>query len=188
MPLPPAVLIFAPRRLFRHRRARPGHRASTSVSHRRGESPLQGDLFPSCSRPYPRHREMGWRATRGERAIRGKVNSIRPCRMASPRWKGEARTRDKREARDAECRTASRPSFVMCGRPLGCKPRKQIPCTNATVHPTFNLTSRSQDGMARRMQQPVIVHRPTGQRPGYPRVPANSSSSSRQCRSAPGGS
>lgn len=28
-----------------------GHGAFASVSHQRGESPLQGSLFPSCSRP-----------------------------------------------------------------------------------------------------------------------------------------
>jgi len=30
------------------------------------------------------------------------TNSFRPCRLASPRWNGEARTRDEREALDAD--------------------------------------------------------------------------------------
>ena len=30
------------------------------------------------------------------------TNSIRPCRLASLRWKGEARTREQREALDAD--------------------------------------------------------------------------------------
>ena len=38
-------------------------------------------------------REAAWRATRGERAIRRKTNSIRPCRLASLRLNGEAQTR-----------------------------------------------------------------------------------------------
>ena len=38
-------------------------------------------------------REAAWGATRGERAIRRMTNSIRPCRLASLRWKGEAQTR-----------------------------------------------------------------------------------------------
>ena len=86
----------------RHGRACPGHRASTSVQHRRGASPLQEYLFPSCSRPKLRRRETGWGATEGERAIRRMTNSIRPCRLASQRWNGEAQTRDEREACDAD--------------------------------------------------------------------------------------
>jgi hypothetical protein len=38
-------------------------------------------------------REAAWETTRGERAIRRKTNSIRPCCLASLRWTGEARTR-----------------------------------------------------------------------------------------------
>ena len=38
-------------------------------------------------------REAAWGATRGERAIRRKTNSIRPCCLASHRWTGEAATR-----------------------------------------------------------------------------------------------
>jgi hypothetical protein len=38
-------------------------------------------------------REAAWETTRGERAIRRKTNSIRPCCLASHRWTGEARTR-----------------------------------------------------------------------------------------------
>ena len=38
----------------------------------------------------------------GERAIRRITNSIRPCRLASLRWSGEAQTRRKREASDAD--------------------------------------------------------------------------------------
>ncbi len=38
-------------------------------------------------------REAAWGATRGEQAIRRNTNSIRPCRLVSLRWKGEAQTR-----------------------------------------------------------------------------------------------
>ena len=38
-------------------------------------------------------REAVWGATRDEAAIRRNTNSIRPCRLASLRWKGEAQTR-----------------------------------------------------------------------------------------------
>jgi hypothetical protein len=38
-------------------------------------------------------REAAWGATRGERAIRRRTNSIRPRRLASLRWNGEAPTR-----------------------------------------------------------------------------------------------
>ena len=44
----------------------------------------------------------------GERAIRRLANSIRPGRLASHRWNGEAQTRDEREAHDADGQVTKR--------------------------------------------------------------------------------
>jgi hypothetical protein len=53
----------------------------------------------------------------GEWAIRRMTNSIRPYRLASLRWTGEAQTRDEREAHDAD-RTGAK-AIVWSGGVVG---------------------------------------------------------------------
>src|SRR5882672_8029649 len=68
-----------------------------------GWKSFPGMPTPACIQPKLRRREAGWRATEGEEVVRRNTNSIRPCRLASLRAKGEARTRSvEREAPDAE--------------------------------------------------------------------------------------
>src|SRR5258708_35307684 len=113
---------------------------------------------PACSRAQLRRREAGWGAARDEGAVRRMTNSSRPCRAASLRCRGEARTCEEQEADDAEGlgakaiigaagwletegsegrrREAGRPARTASGRaPQGADPRAGVTALVVALKP-----------------------------------------------------
>jgi hypothetical protein len=88
-------------------------------------------------------RGAAWGATRGERAIRRRTNSIRPCRLASLRCSGEARTR-----------ASGKPTTLMDG-------------AKAVMGAARWLETESPQGRARDVERPA---RQQGEAPGEPKA------------------